>query len=111
MTRTRRGSETPADAWRRTVKLDEAKLARKKAERLFDRTLDEHMRTGGREATAEHVLQAARQLWQARELVRRLQPAKPRREEILRDKPAPRAAPKRVSRVVSGGLPGQKRRK
>ena len=68
------------------------------------------MRTGGREATAQHVLQAAKQLWQARDRVWQLQPARPPRDD-LRDRPVPRAAPKRVSRVVSGGLPGQKRRK
>ena len=101
----------PSDkVWRLTVKLDDAKIAWKQAERLFDRTLEEYMRTGGREASAEHVLQAAKRLWRARDRVRQLQTARPRRDGT-RDGPAPRAAPKRVSRVVSGGLPGQQRRK
>lgn len=67
------------------------------------------MRSAGKQASAGDVLQAAERLWRAKEAVRKLQ-VTPRRDDSGNVR-APRAMPKRVTSVVSGGLPGQNRRK
>lgn len=97
---------------RRALDLDAAKQQKKSAQARFYRELEKYMRSNGKNATGQDVLRAAEQIWHANEVVRKLQPPTSQRPGLdLRDRPTPRAAPRRVSRVVSGGLPGQKRKK
>lgn len=100
------------DGRRRALDLDAAKQRKKSAQARFYRELEKYMRSSGRNATGQDVLQAAEQIWHASEVVRKLQPPPtPHPGPDLRDRPVPRPGPRRVSDVVSGGLPGQKRRK
>ena len=100
------------DVRRRALDLDAAKQRKKSAQGRFYRELEKYMRSSGRNATDQDVLRAAEQIWHANEVVRKLQPpATPQPGFDLGDRPSPRPGPRRVSGVVSGGLPGQKRRK
>lgn len=105
-------TQPSAGARQRKLDLAAATAQKKQAQTKFYRELEKYMRSNGRQATGEQVLHAAEQIWHANEVVRKLQPIRqPRESAIPRDKALPRPQPKRVSRVISGGLPGQQRRK
>lgn len=96
---------------RQALDLESAKQAKKRAQARFYRDLEKYMRSSGKNATPKDVLKAAEQIWHANEVVRKLQPPPTRRADVdPRERPASRPEPQRVTSVVSGGLPGQKRR-
>ncbi len=104
----KRRSLSPEEVRRQALDLEAAKQKKKAAQTRFYRELEKYMRSSGSQATAQDVLRSAEQIWHANEMVRKLQPPQPARDGAA---PARRPPPKRMTGVVSGGLPGQKRRK